>query len=41
MDFLANLGVFFAGIFGGLGIFFIGIGLLWWCSLYAKINSPK
>jgi hypothetical protein len=26
---------------GNLGIFFIGCGLLWWRSLYAKINLPK
>jgi hypothetical protein len=38
---LGNLGIFFAGFFGGIGIFFIGCGLLWWCSLYAKINLPK
>jgi hypothetical protein len=37
---LANLGVFFAGFFGGFG-FFIGCGLLWWCSLYAKINLAE
>jgi hypothetical protein len=38
---LGNIGIFFAGFFGGLGIFFIGCGLLWWCSLYQKINLPK
>ncbi len=34
---LGTLGVFF----GGLGIFLGACGLLWWCSLYAKINLPK
>jgi len=38
---LGALGIFFAGFFGGLGIFFAGIGLLWWCSLYQKINLLK
>ena len=30
---LRDLGIFFAGFFGGLGIFFIGIGVLWYVSL--------
>jgi hypothetical protein len=38
---LGNIGIFFAGFFGGFGIFFIGCALLWWCSLYAKLNLPK
>jgi hypothetical protein len=38
---LGNIGIFFIGLFGGLGVFFIGCALLWWCSLYAKINLPK
>ena len=38
---LGTLGIFFAGFFGGLGIFFIGCGFFWWCSLYEKINLPK
>ena len=37
---LGTLGIFFAGFFGGLGIF-LACGLLWWCSLYQKINLPK
>jgi hypothetical protein len=38
---LGNLGIFSAGFFGGIGIFFIGRGLLWWCSLYQEIHLPK
>jgi hypothetical protein len=30
---LQSLGIFFAGFFGGLGVFFIGIGVLWHVSL--------
>ena len=41
MEHLGTLGIFFAGFFGGLGIFFIGCGFFWWCSLYEKINLPK
>jgi hypothetical protein len=37
---LGTIDIFFAGFFGGLGIFFIGCGLLWWCSIYEKINLP-
>jgi len=28
-----QIGIFFAGFFGGLGIFFIGVGVLWYVSL--------
>jgi hypothetical protein len=38
---LGTVGIFFAGFFGGLGIFLAACGLLWWCSLYQKINLPK
>jgi hypothetical protein len=38
---LGTLGIFFAGFFGGLGVFLAACGLLWWCSLYQKINLPK
>lgn len=31
------IALFFAGFFGGLGIFFIGIAALWWVSLQAKL----
>jgi len=41
MDGLAGLGIFFAGFFGGLGIFFLGCGLFWWISLYAKTIKSK
>lgn len=30
---LQGLGIFFAGFFGGLGVFFIGVGVLWYVSL--------
>lgn len=30
---LEVLGVFFAGFFGGLGVFFAGIGVLWYVSV--------
>lgn len=30
---LQGIGIFFAGFFGGLGIFFIGIGVLWHVSV--------
>jgi hypothetical protein len=33
MSNLYPIGVFFGGFFGGMGIFFIGVGLLWWISL--------
>lgn len=33
MNGLVNIGIFFAGFFGGLGIFFTGIGVLWWVSI--------
>jgi hypothetical protein len=38
---LGTLGIFFAGFFGGLGVFLAACGLLWWCSLYQKINLPQ
>ena len=31
---LAEIGVFFAGFFGGLGVFFAGIGVLWGLALW-------
>ena len=36
MSNLANLGIFFAGFFGGLGIFFLGVDALWRTSLKNK-----
>jgi hypothetical protein len=30
MSDLADVAVFFAGFLGGLGVFFIGCGFLWW-----------
>jgi len=43
-EYMGNLGtngIFFAGFFGGLGVFFAGCGFLWWCSLYQKIHLPE
>ena len=37
MEHLVTLSIFFAG----LGVFFIGVGFLWWISLYEKIKLPK
>lgn len=37
MDYLYPIGIFF----GGLGLFFLGIGCLWWISLYEKEKFPK
>jgi len=34
MGSLAEIGVFFAGFFGGLGVFFAGIGVLWGLTLW-------
>ena len=34
MSSLGNLGIFFAGFFGGLGFFFIGCALLWAVSVW-------
>jgi len=28
-------------IMGGLGLFFAGVGILWFVSVYQKINMPK
>ena len=33
---LVVLGIFFAGFFGGLALFFASCGWLWWVSLLAK-----
>ena len=38
---MANLGIFFAGFFGGLGVFFIGVGVLWGISVWSKKNNIK
>jgi hypothetical protein len=43
VDSLVGIGQFWGGdfgFFGGLGVFFIGIALLWWTSLQAK-NKGK
>jgi hypothetical protein len=34
MTSLGNLGIFFAGFFGGMGVFFIGCALLWGVSVW-------
>jgi hypothetical protein len=31
---LSSVGVFFAGFFGGLGIFFAGVAMLWAVSVW-------
>ena len=36
---LAGIGIFFAGFFGGLGVFFIGCAFLWWVSVYKKCKE--
>jgi len=36
VDNLANLGIFFAGFFGGFGIFLLGCGLMWFISVWSK-----
>ena len=33
---MEGLGIFFGGFFGGLGIFFLGCGLMWFISLWSK-----
>lgn len=33
---LTSIGIFFAGFFGGLGVFFLGIGLLWFVAIYRE-----
>lgn len=39
MSNLANLGIFFAGFFGGFGVFFLGVDALWKTSLEAKARQ--
>jgi hypothetical protein len=42
MENLIGIGQFWGGsfgFFGGLGIFFIGIGVLWWISLQARAKK--
>ena len=44
MENLIGIGQFWGGsfgFFGGLGIFFIGIGVLWWISLQAKVKKKE
>jgi hypothetical protein len=39
MENLVGLGEFWGGsfgFFGGFGVFFVGVGFLWWVSLQAK-----
>jgi len=37
MEYLVNIGIFFAG----LGVFLASLGLFWWVSLYEKVKFPK
>ena len=42
MESLIGIGQFWGGslgFFGGLGIFFMGIGVLWWISLQARAKK--
>jgi len=41
MGSLVNISIFFAGFFGGLGIFFIGVGVLWAISIWSKQREKK
>ncbi|WP_281040005.1 hypothetical protein [Mesorhizobium sp. Z1-4] len=41
MNGLIPIGIFFAGFFGGLGVFFAGIGVLWWISLQDREMKRK
>ena len=41
MSNLIPIGIFFAGLFGGLGFFFLGVGLLWWVDVYRRIHHEK
>ena len=36
---LAGIGIFFAGLFGGLGVFFWGVALVWRVSLENKADQ--
>lgn len=38
---LQSLGIFFAGFFGGLGVFFIGVGVLWYVSLTRERRDAR
>jgi hypothetical protein len=38
MSSLGNLGIFFAGFFGGLGVFFVGCAAFWCVSVWQKKN---
>jgi hypothetical protein len=42
MDGLSALGIFFAGFFGGFGIFFAGIAALWAVAVWkARSNAAR
>ena len=41
MNNIANLGIFFAGFFGGIGVFFVSCGYLWRTSLRARAMKKK
>ncbi len=36
MSSLANVGVFFGGFFGGLGVFFLGCAAFWAVSVWSR-----
>ncbi len=37
MESLVTIAIFLAS----LGVFFAGVGFLWWCSMYEKVKFPK
>jgi hypothetical protein len=44
MENLVGIGQFWGGafgFFGGLGVFFIGIGFLWFVTIYRDINKKE
>ena len=41
MDGLTSVGIFFAGFFGGFGIFLLGCGLMWFISVWSKQFKQK
>ncbi len=39
MEGLSALGIFFAGFFGGFGVFLLGCGLMWFISVWSKTKK--
>jgi len=38
---MVDIGIFFAGFFGGFGIFLAGIGIVWGVSIWSKQKEKK